>query len=70
MRGGPVRGSMKLDNRPRKLLVKGVHEDGSQALRDWYEVRNLFSLIHVFGLGSQVLTFFSDDLPVGICRIR
>ena len=43
MRGGPVRGSMKLDNRPKKLLVKGVHEDGSQALRDWYEVRDLFS---------------------------
>jgi len=37
MRGGPARGSMKLDNRPKKLLVKSVHEDGSQALRDWYE---------------------------------
>jgi hypothetical protein len=53
MRGGPVRGSMKLDNRPKKLLVKGVHEDGSQALRDWYEVRNLFSFIHIFGLDFQ-----------------
>ena len=42
MRGGPVRGSMKLDNRPKKLLVNGVHEDGSQALRDWYEVRDFF----------------------------
>lgn len=52
MRGGPVRGSMKLDNRPKKLLVKGVHEDGSQALRDWYEVRNLF----ILSLG-QVLKF-------------
>lgn len=56
MRGGPVRGSMKLDNRPKKLLVKGVHEDGSQALRDWYEVRNLISFILIFGLGSQILT--------------
>ena len=62
MRGGPVRGSMKLDNRPKKLLVKGVHEDGSQALRDWYEVRNLFPSIRIF----QVLTFLLDDLPVGI----
>ena len=29
---------MKLDNRPRKLLVKGVGDDGVQAVRDWYEV--------------------------------
>ena len=48
MRGGPVRGSMKLDNRPKKLLVKGVHEDGSQALRDWYEVRKSFAFIHIY----------------------
>jgi RNA-binding protein 26 len=58
MRGGPVRGSMKLDNRPKKLLVKGVHEDGSQALRDWYEVRKLFSFVHIFGLGSLNLNIF------------
>jgi RNA-binding protein 26 len=66
MRGGPVRGSMKLDNRPKKLLVKGVHEDGSQALRDWYEVRNPLSFIHIFVLGSHILTFFLDYGPVGI----
>lgn len=29
---------MKLDNRPKKLLVKGVSEESTQALRDWYEV--------------------------------
>jgi RNA-binding protein 26 len=38
MRGGSARASMTLDNRPKKLLVKGVVEDGLQALRDWYEV--------------------------------
>jgi len=38
-RGGPPRASMKLDNRSKKLLVKGVREDAIQALRDWYEVR-------------------------------
>lgn len=63
MRGAPARGSMKLDNRPKKLLVKGVHEDGSQALRDWYEVRYLFHFIHSFGFG---FSYFSDDWPVGI----
>lgn len=39
---------MKLDNRPKKLLVKGVREEGAQALRDWFEVRfivNLFYLV-------------------------
>lgn len=29
---------MKLDNRPKKLLVKGVREDATPALREWYEV--------------------------------
>lgn len=29
---------MKLDNRPKRLLVKGVSEEKVQALRDWYEV--------------------------------
>lgn len=38
MRGGAPRSSMKLDNRPKKLLIKGVNEEGVQALRDWYEV--------------------------------
>jgi hypothetical protein len=32
---------MKLDNRPKKLLVKGVKEDSTQAVRDWYEVSNV-----------------------------
>lgn len=38
MRGAPPRGSMKLDNRPKKLLVKGVRKEDLQALRDWFEV--------------------------------
>ena len=67
MRGGPPRGSMKLDNRPKKLLVKGVHEDGSQALRDWYEVCQLSLFIHVFWVGFSSSIFFLDNWPVGIC---
>lgn len=31
---------MKLDNRPKKLLVKGVADEHAQTLRDWFEVRN------------------------------
>lgn len=29
---------MKLDNRPKKILVKDVGEEHSQTLRDWFEV--------------------------------
>jgi RNA-binding protein 26 len=36
-RGGG-RMSMKLDNRPKKLLIKGAPADKAQAVRDWYEV--------------------------------
>lgn len=34
---------MKLDNRPKKLLIKGVADDSVQAVRDWYEVRHIMS---------------------------
>ena len=37
-RGGPPRASMKLDNRPKKLLVKDVSGEHVQAMRDWFEV--------------------------------
>ena len=30
---------MKLDNRPRKLLVKGVPEESVEIARNWYGVR-------------------------------
>ncbi|KAF5368363.1 hypothetical protein D9758_002381 [Tetrapyrgos nigripes] len=41
-RGAPRGGaapwaSMRLDNRPKSLLVKGVSSENEQALRDWYE---------------------------------
>lgn len=42
MRGGPPRASMKLDNRPKSLLVKGVDTQDTdiiQSIRSWYEVR-------------------------------
>jgi RNA-binding protein 26 len=29
---------MTLDNRPKKLLLKGVKDEHLQAVRDWYEV--------------------------------
>lgn len=44
MRGGPPRASMKLDNRPKAVLVKGVTSHDPeivQAVRDWYEVNRV-----------------------------
>lgn len=41
MRGGPPRGSMKLDNRPKSLAIKGLEAQNAgvvQAVRSWYEV--------------------------------
>ena len=42
MRGGPPRTSMKLDNRPKKLVIKGAPQEALQSVRDWYEVRVAF----------------------------
>ena len=33
---------MKLDNRPRKLLVKGVPEESVEVAQNWYGVRISF----------------------------
>lgn len=44
LRGNPGRTSMKLDNRPKKLLVKDVNAEKLQALQDWYEVSITFSV--------------------------
>lgn len=37
---------MKLDNRPRKLLVKGVPEESVEVAQNWYGVRISFFLPH------------------------
>ncbi|KAG1749685.1 uncharacterized protein EDB91DRAFT_1046474 [Suillus paluster] len=56
-RGGPPRASMKLDNRPRKLLVKGVREDSLQALRDWYETTGQLESAEIIGDDEVLVSF-------------
>ncbi|KAG2075254.1 hypothetical protein BDR04DRAFT_1092125 [Suillus decipiens] len=56
-RGGPPRASMKLDNRPRKLLVKGVREDSLQALRDWYETTGQLDSAEIIGDDEVLVSF-------------
>ncbi|KAL0950899.1 hypothetical protein HGRIS_007658 [Hohenbuehelia grisea] len=57
MRGGPPRASMKLDNRPKKLLVKGVDAEGTQALRDWYETTGQLDVLETLDSGDVVVSF-------------
>ena len=54
-RGGPPRASMKLDNRPRKLLVKGVPEESAEVAQNWYGVRIFPSPTPGFGVESEGL---------------
>ncbi|OJA09097.1 hypothetical protein AZE42_02559 [Rhizopogon vesiculosus] len=56
-RGGPPRASMKLDNRPKKLLVKGVREDAVQALRDWYETTGQLESADIIGDDEVLVSF-------------
>ncbi|KAF5377555.1 hypothetical protein D9615_005206 [Tricholomella constricta] len=60
MRGGPLlRASMKLDNRPKKLLVKGVREEGTQALRDWFETTGQMESFEKSESGDIIVVFKS-----------
>lgn len=48
---------MKLDNRPKKLLVKDVGIDGVQAVRDWYEAGGQVDVVETLESGDVVVTF-------------
>jgi RNA-binding protein 26 len=48
---------MKLDNRPKKLLIKDVGSDGAQAVRDWYEAGGQVDAVETLENGDVVVTF-------------
>lgn len=56
-RGGPPRASMKLDNRPKKLIVKGAKQDSEQGVRDWYETTGQVESVAAVENGDIVVTF-------------
>ena len=56
-RGGSVRASMKLDNRPKKLLVQDIGSDSIQAVRDWYEAGGQVDAFETLENGDVVVTF-------------
>ncbi|VDB84501.1 unnamed protein product [Peniophora sp. CBMAI 1063] len=55
-RGGPPP-NMRLDNRPRKLLVKEVSSEAQQAVRDWYEATGQVESFEPTGDGDVVVSF-------------
>ncbi|KAJ2920390.1 hypothetical protein MD484_g46, partial [Candolleomyces efflorescens] len=60
LRGGPPRGSLKLDNRPKKLLVKGVEGDeGLQAVKSWYEAGGQVESVETLEDGDVLVSFKS-----------
>jgi RNA-binding protein 26 len=71
LRGAPPRGSMKLDNRPKRLLVKGVPsgEEGVQAVKDWFSSTSQVDSIESADEGVAV-AFQSRAAAeqVGLCR--
>ncbi|KAL6304235.1 hypothetical protein BKA93DRAFT_301444 [Sparassis latifolia] len=56
MRGG-ARASMKLDNRPKRLLLKGASGDNVQAIRDWYETTGQVETVDVMDNGDVLVAF-------------
>ncbi|CAK5279976.1 unnamed protein product [Mycena citricolor] len=58
-RGGPPRGSMKLDNRPKTLVVKGAKEDSLQSVRDWFETTGQVSSVDTAENGDIFVSFKS-----------
>ncbi|OSD06024.1 hypothetical protein PYCCODRAFT_1070348 [Trametes coccinea BRFM310] len=61
MRGGPPRGSMKLDLRPKKLLVKGAPAESLQAVRDWYETTGQVESVETTESGDIIVAFRSRN---------
>ncbi|KAJ7597267.1 hypothetical protein C8J56DRAFT_919638 [Mycena floridula] len=57
VRGAPPRQSMKLDNRPKKLHIKGVNTEGLQALQDWYETTGQVESFTTTENGEVVVAF-------------
>ena len=55
---------MKLDNRPKKLLVQGASHEQLQSVRDWYEVRNTSDTLFMTILNGDT----TDDRASRVCR--
>jgi RNA-binding protein 26 len=66
-RGSPMRASMKLDNRPKKLLIKDVGNDSVQPVRDWYEAGGQVDALETLENGDVVVTFRTRAAAEQVC---
>jgi RNA-binding protein 26 len=66
-RGGAARASMKLDNRPKKLLIKDVESDSVQAVRDWYEAGGQVDAVETLENGDVVVAFRTRAAAEQVC---
>jgi RNA-binding protein 26 len=48
---------MKLDNRPKRLLIKGVNGDSVQAVQDWYESTGQVDSVTTVDSGDIIVSF-------------
>ncbi|KAF9451768.1 hypothetical protein P691DRAFT_662379 [Macrolepiota fuliginosa MF-IS2] len=55
--GGAPRFNMSLDNRPKKLLLKGAKSEHLQAVRDWYETTGQLDSVDALEGGDVVVVF-------------
>lgn len=61
---------MKLDNRPKKLVVRDVGEDSLQAVRDWFETTGQVESVERSDNGDVVVSFKSRGGAEQVCRSR
>ena len=59
--GAPPKLNMTLDNRPKKLLLKGVKNEQIQTVKDWYQVCHFSNL----WTGSPLKSMFLDYRSAG-----
>jgi len=57
--GGPPRASMKLDNRPKRLVVKGAKVEHAQAVREWFNMTGQVDSVETIENGDVVVSFRS-----------
>ncbi|KXN84792.1 hypothetical protein AN958_12086 [Leucoagaricus sp. SymC.cos] len=55
--GGAARFNMSLDNRPKKLLVKGAKSEQMQAVKDWYETTGQLDTVEPQKNGDLIVSF-------------
>lgn len=60
---------MKLDNRPKKLLVKGAAAETLQGVRDWYEAVGMLDAVDTLENGDVLVAFKTRSAAEQVCPV-